>query len=61
MKWKNAKKDDLPPVGKEVLISVDGVYYIAVYQDTDEAFRVRNREWLKFLLADHLIYWAELD
>jgi hypothetical protein len=59
MKWKNTLKDKPPEHNQEVLISVDGVYYIAIYDDKEKVFRVQYKKLLIFPANNHLIYWTE--
>jgi hypothetical protein len=59
MKWKNAQKDTLPKAGDEVLISVNGIYYISVYNASGNLFIVNDTTATEFSADEHLIYWTE--
>jgi hypothetical protein len=59
MKWNNAQRDELPGDQEQVLISVNGVYYIAVYDATERKFRLRDEWESSFAADDYLIYWTE--
>ena len=60
MRWNNAQKDKLPEEGQQVLISVNGIYYICAYDAGERAFKIRDesRETV-FTVDDYLIYWTE--
>jgi hypothetical protein len=56
MDWKNAVNDGLPINDQEVLISVQGVNYLAVYLEKEKGFRIKDDG--KFLpLHSETIYW----
>ena len=61
MGWKNSTIDELPQHGEEVLISVNGVNYIAVYNAAQMGFEVRQTKKL-FLVEnkDPIIYWKKI-
>lgn len=61
MKWKNTQKDELPQSGKEVLISVNGIYYVGVYHDKDKKFLVYDSIPPIFPVNDYSIYWTEFQ
>jgi hypothetical protein len=60
MRWYNAQKDKLPEDGQQVLISVNGVYYICKYQEEKRQFKIEDelRE-TAFKVDDYMIYWTE--
>ena len=59
--WNNARTD-LPPNDKDrVLISVDGIYYMATYEASERMFRVLEGTGQKFLIDEKLIYWTSPD
>ena len=60
MKWKSPGRESLPEDKQEVLISVEGVYYVAVFDAVKTLFRVE--EELKetvFRPEDQRIFWSE--
>ncbi len=60
MNWKNANRKELPPHGEQVLISANGVYYIATFSGDDIHFVVDGEEEkIYFKVEDHQIYWTE--
>ncbi len=60
MKWYNAHKDLLPAHEQQVLISVNGVYYITTYDCKNQAFRLLMQPENYFGLTDEAtLYWAE--
>ncbi|MBA3682534.1 MAG: hypothetical protein H0W73_15420 [Bacteroidetes bacterium] len=60
MKWKNAKHDDLPLNNQEVLITVDGINYIATYDKLNKAFKLNNNPGAVFFANKKTIYWMEI-
>jgi hypothetical protein len=59
MKWKNARNDGPPRDKEQVLISVEGVYYIAVYDAQDRSFKVYDHlESFRFHIDKQAIYWT---
>jgi hypothetical protein len=60
MNWNNTQADGLPGNGEEVLIAVDGVYYIAVLDEISKTFLVTGEQKQNsFKVGDHQIYWTE--
>jgi hypothetical protein len=59
MNWKKAGKDHLPGHYEKVLISVNGIYYIAQFDSSSGAFVVELDEKKYFRYSDHQIYWTE--
>lgn len=60
MKWKNAKHDDLPANKQEVLITVDGINYIATYHAGKKEFHLNNNPGAYFTAVKKTIYWMEI-
>jgi hypothetical protein len=59
MTWKNATKDGLPQNKQEVLITVDGVNYVAMYNALKNLFETTTGT--KFKIPDeNAIYWQEI-
>jgi hypothetical protein len=61
MKWKSAHKSELPKNGEQILISVDGIYYLAVYEAELGLFRPRGERNVFFNPLENLIYWTEVE
>lgn len=61
MKWLNSNLDGLPADKQEVFISVDGVYHLAVYNQSAGMFHVKDDATQSFLLKNHVIYWMEIS
>jgi hypothetical protein len=59
MKWYNAQRDELPSDGQQVLVSVNGVYYITVFDEKEKKFRLRDQQQTFFHADEYLIYWTE--
>jgi hypothetical protein len=60
MHWNNSQVDGLPKDREEILISVDGVYYIAMYDEEKKLFRVENEQKETFFrVNEQVIYWTE--
>lgn len=56
--WNYARKN-LPPNDKDrVLISVDGICYMATYEASERVFRVLGGTGQKFPIDEKLIYWT---
>jgi hypothetical protein len=60
MDWKNASKHPLPANNQEVLISVDNVKYVAVYDAALGGFITKEEKEKIFLIKSADIYWAEI-
>ncbi|MEO6301702.1 MAG: hypothetical protein ABIP51_00890 [Bacteroidia bacterium] len=60
MKWKNANRDDLPLNKQEVLITVDGINYLATYDALDHVFKLTNNPGASFSTKTKTIYWMEI-
>lgn len=61
MKWYNADKDRLPQNGEEVLTSVEGIYYISIYDETVKGFRLKDEPSQLFVIGEQHIYWAGIS
>jgi hypothetical protein len=59
MKWKNAIIDKPPQSGQDVLICVNGVYYIATFDSEIPVFKLKEEPTASFDPNEHLIYWTE--
>jgi hypothetical protein len=60
MNWKSTSGDGPPKEGVSVLISVDGVYYIAEYIKAENLFRVTLDDCVvDFPLENKTVYWTE--
>jgi hypothetical protein len=60
--WYNIKKDKLPSPGQEVLISVNGVNYPAVFEAESSTFRTTSEdtgEAIYFPVNAGTIYWTD--
>ncbi|MCE3227136.1 MAG: hypothetical protein K0S32_1687 [Bacteroidetes bacterium] len=60
MKWYNVSIDSLPGEGQEVLISFEGIYYVATYDRENGIFYPRNSSRVSIDAKNNLIYWAEI-
>ncbi len=60
MNWKNARKDGLPNDNQEVLISVNGINYVAIYNTKENSFKIKHKEGI-FAISENDIYWAEIS
>ena len=59
MNWKNALKDELPNNEQEVLISVRGIYYVAIYKAPLKGFEISEHDGF-IPLNNAQIYWTEI-
>jgi hypothetical protein len=61
MKWKNTDSNFLPGHGMRVLISVEGIYHIAVYNNEQRLFEVEDGQ-LAFSsdVAGGAVYWTDI-
>jgi hypothetical protein len=59
MNWKNARIDKPPQHGQTILISADGVYYIAVYDAEYSVYRLTEEPGTCFDNENNQIYWME--
>jgi hypothetical protein len=60
MVWKNVLKDELPEDNQEVLISVHGINYIAIYRERMCGFEIDEHEGF-IPIRDVTIYWTEIS
>lgn len=59
MIWKNALKDGLPLDKQEVLISISGINYLAIYIAELNGFEISEPK--KFIPLEYpMIYWMEI-
>jgi hypothetical protein len=60
MQWKSTRNGELPVNGQQVIVAVDGVNYVAVYDGGKKIFRVDGEPIETFFrISDHEINWAE--
>jgi hypothetical protein len=59
MKWNSTQRDKLPKDAQEVLISVEGINYVAVYNKEKDIFTVTIPKKITYKASDSLIYWTE--
>jgi hypothetical protein len=60
MDWKNSGKGHLPVNDQEVLISVDNIKYVAVYDAVSKQFVVNDQKAKAFPVQNHVVYWTEI-
>jgi hypothetical protein len=62
MNWKNANRDPLPTHEQNVLVAIDGVYYITIFDLNHNVFRLAEDLKSCFGIRDEEpIYWLEID
>lgn len=62
MKWYHTQRDKRPDDTGQVLISVNGVYYIATYLAEEKKFKVVDEDKiLMFGDDDHHTYWTDFN
>jgi hypothetical protein len=62
MEWKNVHRDSPPGHGQEILLSVDGIYYITQYDSEKNVYRLRDEPLSYFSPADRSsMYWLMID
>jgi hypothetical protein len=62
MKWKNAVRDHLPEPSSKVLVSLRGVYYMAIYDGDRHVFRIRDDDKdLELSESNDQLYWTEIN
>ncbi len=62
MKWFNAQRDELPHPDQQVLISVNGVYYICRFDASNRRFIIKEEDKNSvFAIDDYLIYWTHFE
>ena len=57
--WNSTSKNELPPDRQEVLISVNGVNYISVYDAAKRIFRTNELLETFFRVSDTEILWTD--
>jgi hypothetical protein len=60
MNWKNSSKDELPDHAQEILVCINGVYFIAVYNSGEKTFEDTMSQTCFWVSHDNPIYWSEL-
>jgi hypothetical protein len=60
-KWKDASHNELPAHNQEVLICVDKVYYIGIYDAPKQIFRVDELLETFFRISERKVYWTEVS
>lgn len=58
--WKNTLNDELPSDKQDLIVSVDGVYYMAVYDAAGQRFTLKYEIGAFFSVENTSIYWKEL-
>lgn len=60
MKWRNTRLDKLPRDNQEVLLSKNGINYVAIYNEKDKSFRAGENGKEKIIQSDEdQLYWTE--
>jgi hypothetical protein len=59
MGWRNALVDGLPEKNEEVLISIKGVNYQAIYRDKEKKFEDKMSGKFFSIFTD-IIYWQKI-
>jgi hypothetical protein len=60
MNWKSTNRDALPGHNEEVLLSVEGVNYLTIYDANAGVFRLKEDRNTHFLPCEGT-YWLEID
>jgi hypothetical protein len=60
MKWYNALVDQSPKHHQQVLVSVDGIYYMAVYDEEKNYFVSDDEDQNILNSKSGVIYWTHL-
>jgi hypothetical protein len=58
--WKSASKDELPDHSERVLISIEGVNYLATYNAKEKTFEDVSSDSCFWVRGDQTIYWSEI-
>lgn len=61
MRWYNFEKDPPPKDGQPVLVSVNGIYHVTVYDISGQYFVGRTNPEIIFRKEDSPIYWLPLE
>ncbi len=61
IEWKNTLNDQLPIDKQDVLISVNGIYYTAVYDRLNRKFVLKYEVGVFFPVENKSIYWKEIS
>ncbi|PBQ30901.1 hypothetical protein CNR22_03625 [Sphingobacteriaceae bacterium] len=59
IRWHNTKKNKLPKDGQEVSIIADGISYIAVYNEVERCFAIKDYMNAKLSVEGVVIFWSE--
>ena len=59
IQWHNANKNILPLDKQKVMLSVNGVYYFALYDLKMNVFRLRENPEKYFKAGEEEIYWID--
>lgn len=59
MKWHSTKKLQFPKNNQEVFITVDGINYVAIYDENEKSFTVKNLKNICFKTDSKVIFWSE--
>ncbi|PBQ30490.1 hypothetical protein CNR22_01470 [Sphingobacteriaceae bacterium] len=60
MKWRNTRLDKLPKDKQEVLLSKDGINYVAVYTEKGKFFSFDEKGKEKIIRSnEEQLYWTE--
>lgn len=58
-KWNNTNTDGPPEDEQDVLISVNGIYYDAVYDKKNNLYKTTRYSAVSFDPRHHVIYWCK--
>jgi hypothetical protein len=59
MNWNNASLDEPPQDGQDVIICVDGIYHLAVYQAESGTYKLSADQGTVVDPRESLIYWMQ--
>ena len=59
MNWNNASIDPPPQNRQDIIICVNGVYHLAVYEAEKDLYRLSSDGETAFDPKESLIYWME--
>jgi hypothetical protein len=60
IKWLNAAKDGRPVHMQQVLVCVNGVYHVTLYDEQHKKFRLMENPRSFFSPENQVIYWTEV-
>jgi hypothetical protein len=62
MNWKNVSRDKSPDDGQQVLLSVDGVYYLTIYHKPSNTYQLKDQAGQFFSPGESpAMYWLEIE